>query len=87
MSTEWEFKFPLVTIQALDRGISDHTPLLLNTGYPAFVGSKKKFKFELNWLQREGFHDHIKEIWSNTSKGQNSVQRWNNKLSALWRFL
>jgi hypothetical protein len=55
MSTEWKFKFPLVTIQALDRGVSDHTPLLLNTGYPAFVGSKKKFKFELNWLQREGF--------------------------------
>jgi hypothetical protein len=87
MSTEWEFKFPLVTIQALDRGISNHTPLLLNTGYPAFIGSKKKFKFELKWLQREGFHDHIKEIWSNTSKGRNSVQRWNNKLSALWRFL
>ncbi|KAL5664832.1 hypothetical protein ACJX0J_024940, partial [Zea mays] len=30
-----------------DIGISNHTPLLLNTGYPAFIGSKKKFKFEL----------------------------------------
>jgi hypothetical protein len=25
MSTEWELKFPLATIQALDRGVSDHT--------------------------------------------------------------
>jgi endonuclease/exonuclease/phosphatase family metal-dependent hydrolase len=32
MTTEWEFKFPLVTVQALNRGVSDHTPLLLDTG-------------------------------------------------------
>ncbi|KAJ1297556.1 hypothetical protein BS78_01G385600 [Paspalum vaginatum] len=87
MSTEWEFKYPLVTVQALDRGVSDHTPLLLDTGTPAFFGSNKQFKFELNWLQREGFHDRVKEIWSKTSKGQNLVQRWNYKLSALRRSL
>ncbi|KAJ1290602.1 hypothetical protein BS78_02G256700 [Paspalum vaginatum] len=76
VSTEWEFK-----------GVSDHTPLLLDTGTHAFFGSNRQFKFELNWLQREGLQDRVKEIWSKTSKGQNLVQRWNNKLSALWRFL
>jgi exonuclease III len=31
-STEWEQRFPLVTVDALNREISDHTPLLLSTG-------------------------------------------------------
>src|SRR6266540_5587974 len=31
MMIEWQFKFPLVSVQALDRGLSDHTPLLLDT--------------------------------------------------------
>jgi len=32
VSMEWEYNFPLVTVQALTREISDHTPLLLDTG-------------------------------------------------------
>ena len=36
MTTEWELKYPLVTLHALDRGVSYHTPLLLETGDPAF---------------------------------------------------
>jgi endonuclease/exonuclease/phosphatase family metal-dependent hydrolase len=32
MSTEWELKYPRVIVQALDRGKSDHNPLLQNTG-------------------------------------------------------
>jgi endonuclease/exonuclease/phosphatase family metal-dependent hydrolase len=32
VSTKWELKFPRVTVHMLARGISDHTPLLLDTG-------------------------------------------------------
>jgi endonuclease/exonuclease/phosphatase family metal-dependent hydrolase len=32
VSTEWEQRFPLATVVALSREISDHTPLLLDTG-------------------------------------------------------
>jgi hypothetical protein len=32
ISTEWEQNFPLATVDALSREISDHTPLLLSTG-------------------------------------------------------
>jgi hypothetical protein len=32
MNTEWEFKYPLVSVQALDRGVSKHTLHLLDTG-------------------------------------------------------
>jgi endonuclease/exonuclease/phosphatase family metal-dependent hydrolase len=31
VSTEWELKYPMVTVTTLPRTISDHTPLLLNT--------------------------------------------------------
>jgi hypothetical protein len=46
MSSEWELKYQLVSIQALDRGVLDHTPLLLDTGSQTFMGNSKKFKLE-----------------------------------------
>jgi exonuclease III len=87
MSSEWEFKYPMVSIQALDRGVSDHTPLLLDTGSPAFKGKSKKFKLELCWLSCEEFNKKVVEIWNGPTKGRNSVQRWNSKMSALRRCL
>jgi hypothetical protein len=39
MTTKWEFKYPLMSVRALDRGISYHTPLLLDTGNAAFTGT------------------------------------------------
>jgi hypothetical protein len=39
---------PLVSVQALDRGVSDHTSLLLDIRSPAFLGIRRPFKFELN---------------------------------------
>lgn len=36
---------------------------------------------------REDFHDRVIEVWDKPVKGQNTVQRWNNKMSALWRHL
>ena len=41
MTTEWELKYPLVTVHALDRGVSNHAPLLLEIGDPAFSGHPK----------------------------------------------
>jgi hypothetical protein len=43
-----------VTVEALNREISDHTPLLLSTG-DSKPKRKPPFKFELGWLLREGF--------------------------------
>lgn len=39
ISTEWEQKFPLSTVIALTRDISDHTPLLLDTGEASHRGN------------------------------------------------
>ena len=87
MSTEWEVKYPLVSVQTLDRGVSDHTPLCIDTGSPVFPGGSKPFRFELSWFAREDFFEKVVDMWNKPVKGNNSVQRWNRKLGALRSFL
>ena len=64
MDADWESKFPLVSVRALERieGLSDHAPILLSTGM-ATPPTKPRFKFELGWLLREGFQEMVKMIW------------------------
>ena len=83
MTTKWELKYSLVTVHALDRVVSDHTPLLLETSDPAFLEHPKQFKMELSWLSHEDFKEKVKKIWIQPVVGQNSVQRWNRKMGAL----
>jgi endonuclease/exonuclease/phosphatase family metal-dependent hydrolase len=59
VTTEWEEKFPLSTVQALTREVSDHTPLLLNSGEPSQLATQPMFKFELGWLLRDGFMEMV----------------------------
>jgi hypothetical protein len=87
MTTEWEFKYPLVSVRALDRGISDHTPLFLDTNTPAFAGNETKFRLELSWFTLDDFYECVATIWNKPIRGNNAVQRWNNKLSALRHYL
>jgi hypothetical protein len=68
-ATEWEEKYLLTTVKALPRVISDHVPLLLNSGETSTRASKPLFKFEFGWLLRDGFIDMLREIWSNYSGG------------------
>jgi hypothetical protein len=87
MSTEWEVKYPLVSDQALDRGISDHMPLYIDTRSLIFSGGSKPFRFELSWFAHEDFFEKVVDMWNKPIKGNNSVQRWNLKLGALRSFL
>jgi endonuclease/exonuclease/phosphatase family metal-dependent hydrolase len=57
MSTEWEQNFLLANVIALSRDISDHTPLLLDTGRAPSSGNQLLFKFELGWLLHDRFAD------------------------------
>jgi hypothetical protein len=63
MDANWESKFPIVSVRALERieGFSDHAPILLTTGIPKPL-CKHGFIFELGWLQREGFQDMVKNV-------------------------
>jgi endonuclease/exonuclease/phosphatase family metal-dependent hydrolase len=47
VSTEWEQKFLLANVIVLSRDISDHTPLLLDTGRVPSSSNQPLFKFEL----------------------------------------
>ena len=66
-SVDWEQKFPLVTVQALTRGISDHTPLLVDSGAPTHLGNKNIFSFELAWFEREGLLELLAREWAKDS--------------------
>jgi hypothetical protein len=81
MDANWESKFPLVSVRALERieGLSDHAPILLTTGTPK-PHNNHRFKFELGWLQREGFHDMVKNVWERPSTASSPIQRSNSKL-------
>jgi exonuclease III len=74
VSCEWEQKFPLTTVDALSREISDHTPLLLSTGEETKSGNKSMFKFELGWLLRDGFFDLVSEVWKKENRGSSPME-------------
>jgi hypothetical protein len=88
MDTEWEDKFPMVTVRALERieKLSDHASILLTTGTPR-PPHKRPFKFELGWLQRDGFHDMVRKVWERPVSGNTPILMWNNKICALRKHL
>ncbi|KAM3261919.1 hypothetical protein ACQJBY_052549 [Aegilops geniculata] len=86
-SVDWEQKFPLVTVQALSRGISDHAPLFVDSGEATHLGNKNVFSFELAWFEREGFLDLVAREWAKDSGGKTALQRWQNKIRHLRSFL
>jgi hypothetical protein len=80
-------KFPGVSVRALTRSGSDHTPLLLDSGDQAFLGNKANFSFELAWLKHEGFYDLVEREWKSVSSGATALDRWQNKIRHLRQFL
>jgi hypothetical protein len=86
-SVSWEQKYPLVSVRALTRSGSDHTPLLLDSGDHAFKGNKTHFSFELAWLKTEGFAEIVAREWAAISAGSNSLEVWQNKIRHLRQFL
>ena len=45
------------------------------------------FSFELSWFEREGFLDLIAREWAKDSGGRSPIERWQNKIRHLRRFL
>ncbi|WVZ71809.1 LOW QUALITY PROTEIN: hypothetical protein U9M48_020345 [Paspalum notatum var. saurae] len=87
VTTEWESKYPKASVQALSREISDHTPLLLNSGDGDSISPHNVFKFELGWLLHEGFFDMVKNVWISTDIGDNPMDRWQAKIRRLRQHL
>lgn len=72
--TEWEQKYRLATVVALTREISDHIPLLLDSGDKEPDKKQSLFKFEQGWLLREGFFELVSEVWKKERRGTTSMQ-------------
>jgi hypothetical protein len=88
MDSDWEDKFPMVSVRALERieSLSDHAPILMTTGSARPRGARR-FKFELGWLHRDGFHDMVKSIWERPAVGHSPIERWNNKIRSVRKHL
>jgi hypothetical protein len=83
ITMEWEEKFPLTTVQAHTRQVSDHTHLLLNSGESSLMATQHMFKFELRWLLKDGFMEMVRDIWTNTLVGSTPIKRWQGKIRTL----
>ena len=87
VSMEWELKFPLANVQGLMREISDQTPLLLSSRDASHIRNSKLFKFELEWLTKDGFFDMVKDVWESKYRGITPMEKWQNKIRRVRCFL
>lgn len=60
VSMDWEVHYPLSTVKAMPRALSDHVPLLLNTGNSN--SNNRSFKFELGRFLREDLYSEVSKI-------------------------
>ena len=62
ISTDWEAKFPLTTLNGLTRLGSDHCPILLDTG-ESQTQRCRQFFYERHCAKMEGFLESVKKKW------------------------
>jgi hypothetical protein len=74
-TTEWEEKYLKATVNALSRDISDHTPLLLNSGDTMAPKGPPLFKFELGLLLCDGFAEMVKGVRTNETRGNTPMEK------------
>jgi len=84
--TDFETMYPLTTVLALTREISDHTPLLFSTNNLS-SSYQSQFKFELGWLLRDGFCEMVREVWQSTLVEGSPIERWQAKIRRLRQYL
>lgn len=61
MSEDWEEQFQSARQIALPNTVSDHIPIMLQVEERG--GGPRLFKFELMWLEVDGFAEKVKQWW------------------------
>jgi hypothetical protein len=74
-------------VEARDRNISDHTPLVISTGASTHQSGTRPFRFERGGLLWEGFYDMVANIWRSENSGSCPLQRWQSKIRRLIQYL
>jgi exonuclease III len=81
-SVDWEQHFPLSSVQALSRAVSDHPPLVIDTGHVSQF-PPKLFRFEKWWISQPGFTDLVMSVWSAPCPCTTALDIWQYKLRLL----
>lgn len=87
-TTNWNFKFPLVLVWALERikSLLDHAPLLIDFVPPSCQAAAISLSSSLVAHQR-GLSELIKKVWDMQPRGRMHIQQWNYKITAMRRSL
>jgi hypothetical protein len=80
-------KYPKVSVHALTREISHHSPLLLDYEQPPNQNNANMFKIELSWLLKEGFYEVVAQVWQREIRCATSLEKWQNKIRNLRKYL
>jgi hypothetical protein len=86
VSTEWDQTFPLARVVGLAKGISDHSPLMIDFGDNCSRG-EKKFRFKKWLLKRSDFGELVKKAWSSDCQELWPLDRWQNKVRIFSRLV
>lgn len=77
INIDWEVAHPLTSVRPLVRAMSDHNPMLMETGQ--FLQPHKLFRFEQSWFLREDLVSIVSEVWNSSYNGSN-LERWQKRM-------
>ncbi|KAJ1263554.1 hypothetical protein BS78_09G194500 [Paspalum vaginatum] len=80
MNSSWEKCFPYVVVNKLSREISDHNPLILDTGTTTNQKMSPNFKFELGWFKHPDFLPKVEAIWKKPCRAGSALDKIQQKL-------
>jgi hypothetical protein len=78
-NTELDAMFPLASSQAYTRLMSDHTPIMWDSGIN-HSHKKASYKFGKWWLLKECFNDPVIKSWQAPTKGKTTIDMWQKKI-------
>jgi hypothetical protein len=86
VSTVWGVQYPLVRVNMLPRGVSDHNPLRVSFGDSNQVRDPL-FRFEKWWLEMADLEEVVKNTWNADCSMEDPIDRWQFKIRSLRRKL
>jgi hypothetical protein len=84
VNPEWDLLFHNAMVRGLDRSLSDHAPLVLETEEK---NRSRECRYELSWKLRLGFRDIVINNWSLPVRSKKNIDVWKEKVKRLKRVL
>jgi hypothetical protein len=81
-STNFDSRFPVASARTLPRVISDHVPILWDSGEEVKINGGR-FKVEKWWLNQDEFTNIVRQVGA--VEGKSALDRWQNMIRILRR--